>query len=237
MERGGEQVAGAAQVLGDEHVVEHGLCLPQADVLERAGHATGRDLIRGGGKDMVGKGVLVPLLLRFFPRFQRLVVQSLLRGKLGGIHGGVFALIGLFHLAGGMVAHDALAVEADAAVGGGVHAGDDVERGGLTRAVGSDEGHDLALVDLQTQVIHGDHAAELHGDILNRQNVLAHLDATSFALSFFRKSFPKKLMMASQENSLSPMMPLRKNSTTIIMTTENTSIRKPPRMNGMFTPR
>ena len=136
-----------------------------------------------------------------------------------------------------MVAHDALAVEADAAVGGGVHAGNDVERGGLSRAVGSDKGHDLALVDLQAQVIHGDHAAELHGDILNRQNVLAHLDATSFALSFSRKSFPKKLMMASQENSLSPMMPLRKNSTTIMMTTENTSIRKPPRMNGMFTPR
>ena len=43
--------------------------------------------------------------------------------------------------------------------------------------------------------------------------------------------------MPSQENSLSPMMPLRKNSTTIMMTTENTSIRKPGRMKGIFTPR
>ena len=184
---------------------------------------------------MVAKGVFVPLLLCKLPRLQRLVLQSLLRPKLRGIHGGFFALIGLFHLAGGVIAHDALLVEAHPAVGGGVHTGDDIERRGLSCTVGSDKGHDLALVYLHGQVIHGHHAAELHGDIFHFQHIF-HLEATSF-FSFFLKSFWKKPMMPSQENSRSPMMPLRKNSTTIIMTTENTSIRKPPRMKGMFTPR
>ena len=225
-------------MLGDQHIVKHRLGLPQADILEGAGHAQRRDLIRCGGQHMVGKRIAVQCLLALFPGLQCLVIQRLLRGKLGGVHIGALALVLLLHLSGGMVPHDAASLKGHAAVGGRVHTGDDVERRGLTGTVGADEGHDLALVDLQVQVVHGHHAAELHGDIFNRENVLAHLDATSFAaLSFFLNSFPKKLMMASHENSLSPMMPLRKNSTTIIMITENTSIRKPPRMNGMFTPR
>ena len=187
---------------------------------------------------MVGKGIGVQRLLPLLPRLQRRLVQFLLRGELDGVHIGVLALVHLLHLAGGMVSHDARLIEAHPPVGGGVHTGDDVERRGLAGTVGADQRHDLALVYLQIQIVHGYHAAKLHSDVLHGQYVLAHLDVTSFAaLSFFLNSFPKKLMMASHENSLSPMMPLRKNSTTIIMITENTSIRKPPRMNGMFTPR
>ena len=188
---------------------------------------------------MVGKSVFVPLLLRLLPRLQRFALQRLLRGEVGGVHGGMLTLVGFLHLAGGVVADDALAVEGHAAVGGRVHTGDHVEGGGLTGAVGADQCHNLALVDVQIQVVDGHHAAELHGGIFHVQHVFhfTHLDATSFAgLSFFLKSFPKKLMIPSHENSRSPMIPLRKNSTTIIMTTENTSIRKPPRMKGTLTP-
>ena len=188
---------------------------------------------------MVGEGVFIPFLLLLFPCLQRIALQRFLRGKLGGIHGGMLALIGLFHLAGGMVADDALTVEGHAAVGGRVHTGDHVEGGGLTGAVGADQGHDLALVDVQIQVIDGHHAAELHGGVFHMQHIFhfAHLDATSFAgLSFFLKSFPKKLMIPSHENSWSPIIPFRKKSTTIMMITENTSIRKPPRIKGMLTP-
>ena len=225
-------------MLGDKHIVKHRLGLPQTDILEGTGHTQRRDLIRRRGQHMVSKCVAVQRLLALFPGLQRLVVQRLLRGELGGVHIRVLTLILLLHLSGGMVPHDARLIEAHPPVGGGVHTGDDIERCGLASAVGADQRHDLALVDLQIQIVHGYHAAKLHSDVLHGQYVLAHLDVTSFAaLSFFLNSFPKKLMMASHENSLSPMMPLRKNSTTIIMITENTSIRKPPRMNGMFTPR
>ena len=237
MEGGGKEIAGAAQMLGNEYIVKYRLALPQAYILEGAGHSQSRDFIRRRGQYMVREGILIPLLLGLLPSLQSLVLQGLLRGKLRGIHGGMLTLVGLFHLAGGVIADDALFVEAHPAVGGGVHTGDDIERRGLSCAVGADKGHDLALVYLHGQVIHGHHAAELHSDIFHLQHIF-HLEATSFAdLSFFLHSFLKKLKIPSQENSRSPMMPLRKNSTTIIMTTENTSIRKPPRMKGMFTPR
>ena len=225
-------------MLGDQHVVKHRLGLPQADVLEGTRHAQLGDDVGRGRQNTVGEGELVPRLLLRLPRLQRLVLQGFLRREVGGVHLRVLALVGLLHLPGGVIADDALLVKGHAAIGGGVHAGDDVEGRGLTGAVGADQRHDLALVHLQVQVVHGHHAAELHGDIFHGQNVLTHLDATSFAaFSFFLNSFPKKLMIPSHENSRSPMMPLRKNSTTIMMTTENTSIRKPPRMKGMFTPR
>ena len=185
---------------------------------------------------MVGEGIPVPLLLLGFPSLEGVALQSLFRCELGGIHGRMLALIGFFHLAGGVVADDALAIEAHPAVGGRVHTRDDVERGGFAGAVRADQGYDLTLVNIQIQIIDGHHAAELHGGVLHFQHVF-HLDATSFVgFSRFLKSLPNQLIMPSHENSWSPMMPLRKNSTTIIMTTENTSIRKPPRMKGMFTP-
>ena len=64
-EGGGEDVAGGPAVLGDQHVVEHRLGLPQADVLERTGHAQLRDFIGSGGQDL---GVL-PVVLTLVQLF------------------------------------------------------------------------------------------------------------------------------------------------------------------------
>ena len=66
------------------------------------------------------------------------------------------------------------------AVGRLVDAGDAVEGRGLAGAVGADEGHYLAAVDLQREVVDGDDAAELHGDVLHVQdvfNLFAHFAA------------------------------------------------------------
>ena len=150
-ERGGKDVAGAQHVLGDEHIVEHGLGLPQADVLERARHAelgdpVGRRVQNGCGEELFG----------------------------------LLALVALLHLALRMVADDRLAHEADLTVRRLIHAGDGVERGGLARAVGTDERDDLALVDLKAQVVDGDDAAELHRNIVETQNVLAHFSPPPF---------------------------------------------------------
>ena len=79
-----------------------------------------------------------------------------------------------------MVANDRLAHEADLTVRRLIHAGDGVERGGLARAVGTDERDDLALVDLKAQVVDGDDAAELHRNIVKTQNVLAHFSPPPF---------------------------------------------------------
>ena len=58
---------------------------------------------------MVGEGIPVPLLLLCFPSLEGVALQSLFRCELGGIHGRMLALIGFFHLAGGVVADDAFA--------------------------------------------------------------------------------------------------------------------------------
>ena len=155
-------------MLGDKHIVKHRLGLPQTDILEGTGHTQRRDLIRRRGQHMVSKCVAVQRLLALFPGLQRLVVQRLLRGELGGVHIRVLTLILLLHLSGGMVPHDARLIEAHPPVGGGVHTGDDIERCGLASAVGANQRHDLALVDLQIQIVHGYHAAKLHSDIFNR---------------------------------------------------------------------
>ena len=181
-------------MLGDEHIVEHRLGLPQTDVLKGPGHARPGDLIRGRGESLRVKSIALALVL-------------------------------LFHFALGVVFDDLRPVEPHRAVGGLVHAGDDIEGGGLSRAVGSDEGHDLPLVDLQLQIVHSHNAAELHGDVIQSQKLLTHgCTASFFALfcRFFRRS----------GSSLSPMMPFRKNSTTTMMMTENTTIRKPVRRKG-----
>ena len=119
-----------------------------------------------------------------------------------------------------MVFHDLRAVEPHRAIGRLVHAGDDIERGGFACAVGADEGHDLTLVDLQIQIVHGDDAAELHGNVIQSQQILTHDCAASF-FSFFAR------FLKRSGSSLSPMMPFRKNSTTTMMITENTAMRKP----------
>ena len=56
-EGGAQQVGRAAAVLGDEHVLKHGLALPQTDILEGAGNAHLGDLIGRGGDHV---GILAP---------------------------------------------------------------------------------------------------------------------------------------------------------------------------------
>ena len=53
--------------------------------------------------------------------------------------------------------------EHQVAAGGGVDAGQAVEKGGLAGAVGADQGHDLTMADAQVQVVQGADAAEIHG--------------------------------------------------------------------------
>ncbi|MPN02648.1 hypothetical protein SDC9_149864 [bioreactor metagenome] len=73
-----------------------------------------------------------------------------------------------------MIAHNGLPAELHPAVAGRVYSGDDVERGGLTRAVGADQGDDLPFVDLQIQIVNRHHAAELHGRVFHAQHILTH---------------------------------------------------------------
>ena len=119
-----------------------------------------------------------------------------------GVLPGVLALVELAHLALGVVFHDLLPPVPHRAVGGLVHAGDDVEGRSLARAVGADQGDDLPLAYLQIHVVHGDDAAELHGDILQTKDLLTH-----FAASFFF-DFPERRarrLRATSESSRSPM--------------------------------
>ena len=61
---------------------------------------------------------------------------------------------------------DILAVEGDGAGLGTKQAGDGLEGGGLTGAVGTDEGDDLALVDLKGDILDGMDGAVIDVDIL-----------------------------------------------------------------------
>ena len=123
------------------------------------------------------------------------------------------------------LAGDVLAQERDPALGGLVHAGHHVEGGGLARAVGTDQGHDLALVDVHRQVVHGDDAAEAHGQMVDMQHVFTHLACAPF---LFFLPIPR----IRSGSSFVPMMPWRKNSTTIMMMMENTTSLKPLRSSG-----
>ena len=140
---GGEQVAGAVQVRGDQHVFKYGLGLEQADVLEGAGQAQ--------PGDPVGRG------------FDRLLEYPSVLARVQGLH---FALR--------MVGYDQLVFIPHLPVGGFVYAGDAVEGRGFAGAVGADQRHDLAAVDMHAQVIDGDHAAKLHGDAFEFQHMISH---------------------------------------------------------------
>ena len=73
----------------------------------------------------------------------------------------------------GRLAIDALVQEGDRALGDLVDAGEYVEHRGLARAVGADQGDDLALVDVEADVVHGAQAAELDRDVFNIQKAHA----------------------------------------------------------------
>src|SRR5690606_2965610 len=62
--------------------------------------------------------------------------------------------------AGGLEAADLLAVEGDGPGIGPQEARDHVERGGLARAVGPEQADDLALGELEAQIVDGNKAAE-----------------------------------------------------------------------------
>ena len=62
---------------------------------------------------------------------------------------------------------DAFAIERDGAGGGGIDAGDEIERGGFASAVGADEGNELAGVERETEASQGGEATELNGEIVD----------------------------------------------------------------------
>ena len=111
----------------------------------------------------------------------RYALPGYLVGRIGNdlaeVHIAVFALIIFLHLALRMVAHDGLAHELNKAVSGLVNAGDAVKRSGLTCAVGAYKGDYLALGDIKREVVDGDDAAELHRNIFNVENIVAHYAA------------------------------------------------------------
>ena len=138
-----------------------------------------------------------------------------------------FAGVDLFHFAVRVVADDGLAQKVHTAVGRLIDAGDAVEGRGLPGAVRADQRDDLAVIDVHGKVIDGDDAAELHGDMLNVKNGRTHA-----SLPPFTDLLVNRLASPASEISRSPMMPRRKKSTTIMMTTENTTMRKPVRSSG-----
>ena len=144
-EGGREHVLLRVHVLCYEDVFKNGHALPEADVLEGAGYALLCYFVRCVGYD------------------------------LAEVHIAVFALIGLFHLALRMVADDGLAHELNQAVCRLINAGDTVKRSGLTGTVGADEGDYLALGDIEREVVDGNDAAELHRNVFNMENIVAHL--------------------------------------------------------------
>ena len=73
-----------------------------------------------------------------------------------------------------------------------------MEGGGLAGAVGADESHDLSLVYLQGQVIDGYHAAKLHGDVFQLEDMFPAHFATSLV---FLRGLSRSVI------SLLPMMP------------------------------
>ena len=72
-------------------------------------------------------------------------------------------------------AGDAAPLQNDAALRGGIYAGDHVESGGLARAVRADERDDLLTVDVHAQVVDGDKAAKTHGGVGDFQYALIHV--------------------------------------------------------------
>ena len=56
--------------------------------------------------------------------------------------------------------------EIDHTRGGRVDAADQVEHGGLACAIGADQGEDLAALDVEADLIDGQHAAKAHAQVL-----------------------------------------------------------------------
>ena len=128
-------------MLGCKDVFKHRHGFPQADVLERAGNA---ELC-----DLVGR------------RVENFILE---------IHLGVHALIFLLHLPRRMRGDHEVILKKYLAVCRLVYAGDAVEGRRFARAVGADERDDLALIDVEREIVHRHNAAELHGDIFHTEH-------------------------------------------------------------------
>ena len=74
-------------------------------------------------------------------------------------------------------------------IGGRVHAGNDVESGGLACAVGADQGDELVLIYFQVQVIHSDHAAKLHGCVQVQAAQISSGKNARFMGGWIRKNY------------------------------------------------
>src|SRR5699024_5895516 len=70
----------------------------------------------------------------------------------------------------GLFAVHPLAAQVEGALGGHVDAGDQVEDGGLARAVGADQPHQLGLADLDVEIVHRLEPAEPDAQVLRFQN-------------------------------------------------------------------
>src|SRR5258708_18857771 len=68
-------------------------------------------------------------------------------------------------------AGDLLAVKDDSAARRREQAGDAVEKSGLARAVGADQGEDLAALDRKANAVHRDQAAEALGELGQHEDV------------------------------------------------------------------
>ena len=140
-----QKAAAGVHMLGDQDVFKDRQVAEQADILEGTGQTHLGDLVR---------------------RF----AQCGLVGKFFGVAAQVFPLAAAL----GVLAQVGLAVQVQAAVGGGVYAGHRVKGRRLAGAVGSDQGNDLSLPDLHRKVVDSHYAAELHRDIFQPKNGVIH---------------------------------------------------------------
>ena len=77
-------------------------------------------------------------------------------------------------------AHDVLVVQKDAAAAGLQQSGHGIQRRGFARAVGADQGNDLALVHLEGNSLDGVNAAVVYVEVVHLQQSVAHTSASFF---------------------------------------------------------
>src|SRR5260221_836622 len=100
----------------------------------------------------------------------------------------------LHHDAGDIVdmkLSDCAAVEHDRALSGARIAADRHHQGGLAGAVGPDQGHDLAGVDIEVDAFERHHAAVEGGDAAHREQRLAHSPTSASTRATSSPSTPR----------------------------------------------
>ena len=70
----------------------------------------------------------------------------------------------------GLFAGRGHSIDQDGAAGGLVNVGEQVENGGLARAVGADQASDLVAADHQVEAVHGGQAAKIDAQLTDVQN-------------------------------------------------------------------